>query len=1071
MPALAPSSSAADDPAPRLDPLPTLSLGKRLLSVEFDPVTATPAPGAPFTVRGSVHRLTQDTLALLGATSAATFTLAVDDARGATLATRRVTTAPDGSFTVTIPASATEAVATDDGAVSLALRALDVRSGDGFQSTPGDEAGSTSVALRSRARGLRVVNRFVSSRGWVKPGEKYPSSIVVTNPTSKAVSGARVELTAPVGTRFLTASGPGSTSVTESDLTWRVPRVAAGRSVTLVVDQRAASLRQLPTLVWRDLSTTAVLTTGGRTAGRSTSHGPKVIPPGGAYDSARYGDRPFPVVPVQYTDRRYVDGHSGAGLERVINSPANPGSTFNLFQEMSLGQLYPHGTVPSAGIASADFDYAPGFPTYRTDLTKVNTCTGVTLSDLGATAFGSPLYSERITDGVYNLPGTTGYYGADGNGSAVIGSLTGIAALQNIDSGCGDTSKIVQDAAALADPEIDYNDYDTDKDGLVDFFMVVYAGCGGHGESQGLGGDLACGLPYDNIWPHSSSLEYSVTDPVTGLDGFATDDQLRDLEGRPLYWTDGSFTKQTTRKTAHKVFVRVGPYNLNPETAIERASVISHEYGHSLGLPDFYTTGSATYYDDWTLMSSDKSQNIDAYGRQELGWVVPEVLGKGSRTVRSWPDSKQDTGVIRWRTASGEPYVLRRGRDGIVHNSRMYVAKLPGRVLMKPSAFDTGVKASKSHAWFSGSGNDFGCNATGGGHNLDLSLPALAKLPSGSRVSLSMKSYFSIEWDFDYGFVLTSKNGGGDWRSNASTRQVPTTTASSNPNSNACQGTYGNGITGSSSSYSDPLTAQLDRTLGNQPAPSFIADTFDVSDLAGATSPVIRFSYATDPGLALPGWFIDDVKVTATLPSGTTKVIYRSDFEKSGGPRDPFVFNGGCKPGVPGGKCTDGWQYVRAGARSSDFDHAYYLEMRDRSGFDLDGRGQIDRDPISWQPGLFLAYADESRGYGNNGVDKAPAQTPLDAVPQPGEMNPNLADAAFTATKARSTYSDFGAGHVDNYTNPTGAGRWVLRFDCLAFRVLGLRGAGVGPRRSDGDLSGTVRIRTGPGCAGFDYDY
>ena len=45
-----------------------------------------------------------------------------------------------------------------------------------------------------------------------------------------------------------------------------------------------------------------------------------------------------------------------------------------------------------------------------------------------------------------------------------------------------------------------------------------------------------------------------------------------------------------------RVFVRVGPYNVNPETAIDKASVISHEYGHSLGLPDFYSLGGRETY-------------------------------------------------------------------------------------------------------------------------------------------------------------------------------------------------------------------------------------------------------------------------------------------------------------------------------------------------------------------------------------------------------------------------------------------------------------------------------------------
>ena len=96
----------------------------------------------------------------------------------------------------------------------------------------------------------------------------------------------------------------------------------------------------------------------------------------------------------------------------------------------------------------------------------------------------------------------------------------------DIDSACGPTGKAVYDAAQIADPEIDYSDYDTDKDGVVDFFMMVFVGVGGNGASQ------TSVPPYDNIWPHSSSLEFYYTDPATGLKGYISDDQLKDLEGR-----------------------------------------------------------------------------------------------------------------------------------------------------------------------------------------------------------------------------------------------------------------------------------------------------------------------------------------------------------------------------------------------------------------------------------------------------------------------------------------------------------------------------------------------------------
>ena len=606
--------------------------------------------------------------------------------------------------------------------------------------------------------------------------------------------------------------------------------------------------------------------------------------------------------------------------------------------------------------------------------------------------------------------------------------------------------------------------------------MTVFAGCGGNGSSQ-LG---ACSdspsdtAPYDNVWPHSSSLEYYYTDEATGLTGYISDDQLKNPEGRPMWYTDASRRDMDTIDTGDdlKVFVRVGPYNVNPETAIDKASVISHEYGHSLGLPDFYSLGGRETYGDWNLMATDKSQNMDAFSRQELGWVVPQQLEAGtSPSVQGWTDSKQDTGSIVWQQPDGTPYTLSDGADGTVHNSLMYGAKLPGRQLLDPAKFDTGEKATKSHAWYSGSGNDFGCAADGGGHNLDFSLPGAKDLPAGSTIQLDLKSMWDIEWDYDYGYVLTSSDGGETFTSNESEKGYTTSNEGipGNVNMNACQQTFDNGLTGSSGSYDDG-TAPVDRVAGSYPESVFLSDTYDVSELAGADTPVLRLSYATDPGLARPGWFIDDVKVTATTPSGE-QVLLETDFETSGGPDDPFVFNGGCKADNPGGKCTKGWQYVKAGDEAA-FDHSYYLEMRDRSGFDLEGKGQVDRDPIGFQAGLYLAYTDEAHGYGNAGTDDPPAQSPLDSQPQPNEDAPDLDDAAWTAAAGDSTYSDSGEGHVDNYNDPEGPDdTWVFKYDCLGFAVTSMSGNGEGPAASDGDLTGDVDFTMGEGCGEFDYGY
>jgi M6 family metalloprotease-like protein len=980
----------------------------------------------------------------------------------------------------TIPAVAATALLAGLLSLTMATTAATAATAHATASaTAAAAAPAGTVVSEGVVGGLEVENSFVSAVGWVKPGETYPSRVIVRNTSGSAVSGATVTLAAPEGSTILQA---GTVPVGARTYTWEVGSLDAGATRTLVLQSRAAELADLPTVVWRDLSTTATVTVGDATR-TLTSHGPKVIPPGSEYDTARYGDRPFPVVPVAYTDRDHL-AHDTT-LDQVINDPSYEGSTFNLFQEMSLGQLYPEGTVPSTGRETADFAYGPGFP--FSHLQPGQTCTGgITFGDSPIPAQGTALYPERIQQGVYQLPGNTAYYGADANGSALAGAVAGVGALQAIDSGCGPAGKLVHDAAAIADPEIDYSDYDTDKDGVVDFFMAVFAGCGGNGSSQlsVAGCPQEYGVaPYDNVWPHSSSLEFYYSDPETGLPGFTTDDQLEDLEGRPLWYTDDTYSAMTTDDTGEdlKVFVRVGPYNVNPETAIDAASVISHEYGHSLGLPDFYSTGSRETYGDWSLMATDKSHHIDAYGRQELGWVVPEVLDS-SRTETGITDSKQDTDAITWQTPDGTPYTLTEGRDGVerVQNSQMYVAKLPGRVLLDPAKFETGDTATASHTWWSRSGNDFGCaKDPGKGHNIDVAIPEVASLPEGTTLTVDLKSMWDIEWDYDYGFVLTSTDGGRTFTSNPSENGYTTSNTdplAGNPNQNACQQHYDNGITGTSGSY-EAGSEVVDRKAGNTPDMVYLADRYDVSELVGAPSPVLRFSYATDPGLARPGWFIDDLTVTATLPDGSERVVYGTDFETSGSPEDPRMFNGGCRADGPGGQCTQGWQYVAAGSEGPS-DHAYYLEMRDRSGFDLDGNGQIDRDPIAFASGFYTAYTDEAHGYGNAGTDDPPAQSPLDSQPEPGSNTPDLSDAAWTDAEGDSSFSDSGAGWTDNYADPgSSSGNWEFAYDCLTFDVLAMSGngdgtvAGEGPQQSDGDLTGDVAFTLGEGCGDFDYGY
>jgi M6 family metalloprotease-like protein len=970
----------------------------------------------------------------------------------------------DGAFATTLPGSATEGLMADASTnyeIALSIEAVDASFNDLLTGAwAADRAGAAPLVMTISPSTLIVENSFVSAVGWVKPGEEYPSRIFVKNFTDSPGTGVQVVINSADGMLFEDATtANGSATVGSTQITWNVGTVPARTSAgpglaTLVVQSRSDTLGDDAQIVWKNLSTVATLGYTGYSGPplTSTSHGPKVIPPDENYDTARYGDRPFAVVPVDYFERKHESTHTGDRLAKVINSPGVEGSTFNLYQEMSYGQLFPNGTVPSAGVATRGWDYGPGFD--FTDPQPQGACAGTSYSALA----GSAAYPERIHDGWYQLPGDTQYYGGDKfSAGSLGGAIGGIGLLFAIDDACGPTGKAVYDAAQIADPEIDYSDYDTDKDGVVDFFMMVFVGEGGNGVSQ------TSVPPYDNIWPHSSSLEFYYSDPATGLKGYISDDQLENLNGDLLYYTTAARTAMTTTPTGIPVYVRVGPYNVNPESAVEHASVISHEYGHSLGLPDYYSLGSRETYGDWNLMATDKSQNMDNHAIQELGWLIPRVLEPGMTSVTGWVDSKVNTHRIDWQTAAGTPYTL---SGAGVNNGEGYVVKLPARQIIDPADVP-----SPEHVWWSRSGNDFGC-APQGAHNLDIVLPELETLPAGTPVTVTFKSKWDIEWDYDYGFVMISTDGGETYQSLPS--QNDHTTATFNPTANSCQAQYGNGLTGTSGSYAGN-TEEADRLIGNYPEGGFLDDEYSFSSDGSAT--VLRFSYATDPGLARPGWFIDDLRITAGA-----QVLFETDFESSGDPDDPRMFNGGCKELTrSAAQCTDGWQYVSA-TDGSPADHAYYMVLRDRSSFDLDGRGQNDRDPIAFLPGLLLVYNDEAHGYGNVGVDNPPAVTPLDSQPQPGNNTPSLDDAAWTDAPGDNAFSDTGVGHTDNYTNPAEnevdsrypsvPNPWRFRFDCLSFTVTSMTGEEtIGPLNPPYDLTATVDFTIGSGCAPFDYGY
>ncbi|MCA1831271.1 MAG: immune inhibitor A [Actinobacteria bacterium] len=852
----------------------------------------------------------------------------------------------------------------------------------------------------------QVRSSFVSERGWVGPGEEYVHAVEYRNASVTPAAGVTITDVLPGGAVYVSAT-PAPDSVSGNTLTWTIGAVAtgtdwpAGASAAnrILVTARAKTSSQNPHIVYQDLSDTATLEQTGFVDSTSTSHGPKVS----TLDTARYGDRPFPVVLVEYTDQNHSPAATGWTFYNRISNPRNPASLFAHYQHMSYTQLYPHGEVASFDASANDFSNGPF--KWSNPYLKGDTCTGVTT--VPPVPDPTAPYSEftpagaRINEGWYTLPGTRNYYGQDGGGSA-------LAPVGDIDSGCGPTGKSAYDAASIADPDLDYNEFDSDRNCVVDFFEVVFQGRGGNGDSQTHG--------YDNIWPHSGNLQDTYID-ATGQAGYVSNDQCRDRLERPLWWTDTTRSSKTTQNKgdALRVFSRIGPYNVNPENGT--TSVFAHEYGHSLGLPDFYSNNSAgrETADYWELMAQDAFQYMSVFSRQDLGWIIPKRVP--AALTATLKESKVDTHRIDAVTPSGTPYVLA-GSD--VHNGDAYYVELPHRVLI------SSVPSGK-YAWYSTAGNGFGCP----GRTLDVPLRNTKLAESGTALTLTFKSWYEIEWDFDYGFVMISTDGGKTYHSLES-QNGTTTPQAFNPNANACQQTVGNGITGTSSSTNFPSNlADRQGPAAGYPAPTFIDDSFDISECAGQNC-VLRFAYSTDTGVAKRGWVMDDLKVQGS----DGKTYFSDDVEQ---PRLGSY--------VPGG-------WLRFPKGPSPFDHGYYIELRDRVSNDFDSAGQGERHPITWIPGVSLWYTNEANGYGNIGNNDPFGQNPLDPRAEPGEIAPRLLDASFYPLSGLNTFDD--TAWTDSYLDENGES-FKLTFDCFHMRVNSISNLG-----SEGDETASLTMATSP---------
>jgi hypothetical protein len=140
----------------------------------------------------------------------------------------------------------------------------------------------------------------------------------------------------------------------------------------------------------------------------------------------------------------------------------------------------------------------------------------------------------------------------------------------------------------------------------------------------------------------------------------------------------------------------------------------------------------------------------------------------------------------------------------------------------KARLLDTGPH-SGDHLWYANRGDDSNMRLT---HAFDLT--------GLSQATLRFWTWYDIEVDWDYGYVMASGDDGATWQ----ILRGPSST-DTNPNGNS----YGWGYTGHSGG-----------------GPSWIEEQIDLSAYAGQQV-LVRFEYITDDALNSPGWAIDDIAI------------------------------------------------------------------------------------------------------------------------------------------------------------------------------------------------------------------
>jgi immune inhibitor A len=331
--------------------------------------------------------------------------------------------------------------------------------------------------------------------------------------------------------------------------------------------------------------------------------------------------------------------------------------------------------------------------------------------------------------------------------------------------------------------DLDGDGITSEPDGYIDHFQAIHAG---EGEEAG--------APESAIWSH----RWSVNQGGLGTDGPADFPKVGGIKiGDSDIW--------------------IRDYTTEPENG--GLGVFAHEFGHDLGLPDYYdTNGGENGTGYWNLMSSGSWLG---HGDGTIG-TTPNHMGATEKLFLGWLDYETVEAGDRERIKLGPSFhATTRAQAAIVN--------LPDGTEQVDLGEEYGVEPVDGEFVYSGTGNNL---------NTTIASPSFTVPADGT---LTAKVQYAIEEGYDYAFVEVSTDGGDSWTALSSNLSSDDDPNGTNP---------GGGITGTSDGAWVDLTA-------------------DLSEYAGQTASV-RFRYSTDGGANETGIAVDDVAVGDALSEDFT---------------------------------------------------------------------------------------------------------------------------------------------------------------------------------------------------------